>query len=442
MLRVSMRASTFCILAFAARSFVWAQTSDHWVGTWATSPVPRPQTPPAANGAAPANNAANPAASRNIPPSPDTTLREIVHVSIGGTRARVVLTNAFGSAPLSIAAASVALRDKDSAIKSGSAHPLLFAGKPSVTVPPGGSMISDPVDITFPAMSDLAIDLFLPTDMLAATASFTYHSGAYQTSYVSNPGNFAGSPEFPVARNIGSWYFLGRVEVSSPRSTAIVAFGDSITDGTASTVDTNHRWPDLLFQRLSSEKGANLHAILNEAIAGNRLLNDGIIAFGVNALARFDRDVLPLPGATHMVVLEGINDIGNLGTTGTPATADQLIAAHQQLIERAHQKGLKVIGATLTPFEGARYFTADGEVKRQAVNAWIRGMKGSPHYDAIIDFEAATRDPQAPTKFNPKYDSGDHLHPNDAGYQAMANAIDLKLFGVSQAKDQSPKGKK
>lgn len=427
--RVVLRVSTLilCTLALAAVSFFaqpcFGQTPDHWVGTWATSPVPQPQTPPAGSNSA------------NAPPTlAGATLRQIVHVSIGGKRARVVLSNAFGNAQLNIGAASVALRDHDSTIKAASKQALMFAGKASVTIPPGGSMISDPVDIALAPMSDLAIDLYFPADMLPPTSAYTVHSGAYQTNYLSKPGNFAGTDSFEGALPRRSWYFLARVEVSAPSSTAIVAFGDSITDGTASTVDTNNRWPDLLFKRLSTEKGATERAILNEAIAGNRLLNDGIIVFGVNALARFDRDVLPLPGATHMVVLEGINDIGNLGTTGVAASSDQLIAAHQQLIERAHQKGLKVIGATLTPFEGARYFTPEGEVKRQAVNAWIRAMKGSTHYDAVIDFDAATRDTQAPTKFNAKYDSGDHLHPNDAGYQAMANAIDLKLFATSSAK--------
>jgi lysophospholipase L1-like esterase len=346
----------------------------------------------------------------------------------------VVLTNAFGSAPLSIGAASVSLRDKDSSIVAGSSHALMFAGKAAVTIPAGGLMISDPVEIAVPAMGDLAIDLFFPAEMLAATAQLTLHAGANQTNYLSAPGNFAGRAEFPVATTPGatpaSWYFLSRVEVDAPATTsAIIAFGDSITDGTASTRNTNNRWPDLLFKRLSSEKGATAHAILNEAIAGNRLLSDGILNFGVNALARFDRDVLAQPSATHMVVLEGINDIG-MGRAGAPApSADELIAAHQQMIERAHQHGLKIIGATLTPFEGAAYFTADGETKRQAINAWMRNPKATgPKYDGLIDFDAATRDPQVPTKFNPKYDSGDHLHPNDAGYQAMAASIDLKLF--------------
>ena len=290
-------------------------------------------------------------------------------------------------------------------------------------------MISDPVDLKFPPMSDLAIDLYLPADMLAATSPLTLHSGAYQTNYISKNGNFAGSADFPVATTATSWYFLSRVETAAPAGvSAIICFGDSITDGTASTRNANHRWPDLLAKRLAA-KPENVRAIVNEAIAGNRLLTESVPNFGINALARFDRDVLAPPGTTHMIVLEGINDIG-MGRGGAPApSAAELIAAHQQLIERAHAHGLKIIGATLTPFEGAAYFTPDGEVKRQAVNAWIRtGKTGSPKYDAVIDFDAATRDPQNPTKFNPQFDSGDHLHPNDAGYQAMADSIDLKLF--------------
>jgi lysophospholipase L1-like esterase len=347
-------------------------------------------------------------------------------VSLGGKRARIVLTNAFGAAPLSIAAASAALRDKDSAIVAGSSHAVMFAGQASVTIPPGGLMISDPVDMPVPTMGDLVIDLYFPSEMIAATAQLTYHSGANQSNYISKPGNFAGSADFPVATTIASWYFLSRVEVAAPAQvTALIAFGDSITDGTASTRNTNNRWPDLFIKRLSEAKGSNIRAVINEAIAGNRLLSDGILNFGVNALARFDRDVLAQPGATHMVVLEGINDIGMGRASGAAPSAGELIAAHQQLIDRAHQHGLKIIGATLTPFEGAAYFTPDGETKRQAINAWMRTGKA---FDGLIDFDAATRDPQNPTKFNPKYDSGDHLHPNDAGYQAMAAAIDLKLF--------------
>jgi lysophospholipase L1-like esterase len=414
--------------ALALAVVVQAQSlpsNEHWVGTWATAPVPRPQAPPAA-----APGAATPPA--QAPPNlANSTLREIVHVSLGGKRARVVFTNAFGAAPLSIAAASASVRDKDSAIVAGSGHTLTFAGQPSVTIPAGGLMISDPVDISIPATGDLAIDVFFPAEMLAASAQLTYHSGAYQSNYISKPGNFAGSADFPVATTMASWYFLSRVEVAAPSTVhALIAFGDSITDGTASTRNTNNRWPDLLIKRLAEAKGSNIRAMINEAIAGNRMLSDGILSFGINALARFDRDVLAQPGATHMVVLEGINDIG-MGRAGVAPSAAELIAAHQQLIERAHEHGLKIIGATLTPFEGAAYFTADGETKRQAINRWMREGKA---FDGVIDFDAATRDPQNPTKFNPKYDSGDHLHPNDAGYQAMAASIDLKLFESAKSR--------
>ncbi len=341
----------------------------------------------------------------------------------------MVLSNAFGTAPLAIGAASVALRESDSNIAKNSGHSLTFGGSATVTIPAGASMISDPVNITFPAMSDLAIDLYLPKDMLAATSPLTVHGGAYQTNYISKTGNFAGSAELPVATTATSWFFLSRVETEAPAGiSAIICFGDSITDGTASTRNANSRWPDLLAKRLAA-KSEDVRAIDNEAIAGNRLLSESVLNFGINALSRFDRDALAVPGATHMIVLEGINDIG-MGRAGAPApSAAELIAAQQQIIERAHVHGLKIIGATLTPFEGAAYFTPDGEIKRQAVNAWIRtGKTGSPTYDGVIDFDTATRDPQNPTKFNPQFDSGDHLHPNDAGYQAMANAIDLKLF--------------
>lgn len=422
--RVAVGVSILCVLALGGLAQP-LPSNEHWVGTWATAPVPRPQTPPTPPPGATAPPAQTP------PNLANATLREIVHVSLGGTRARIVLTNAFGAAPLSIAAASVALRDKDSAIAAGSSHAVKFAGQASVTIPAGGLMISDPVDIPVPAMGDLAIDLFFPSEMLAATAQLTYHSGANQTNYISKPGNFAGSTDFPVATNIPSWYFLSRVEVAAPNQvSALIAFGDSITDGTASTRNTNNRWPDLFIKRLSEAKGSNVRAVLNEAIAGNRLLSDGILNFGVNALARFDRDVLAQPAATYMVVLEGINDIG-MGRAGPAPTAAELIAAHQQLIDRAHQHGLRIIGATLTPFEGAAYFTPDGETKRQAINAWMRTGKA---FDGVIDFDAATRDPQNPTKFNPKYDSGDHLHPNDTGYQAMAAAIDVKLFESAHKK--------
>ena len=403
-----------------------AASNEHWVGTWATAVVTRPQAPrtapsqPAAPPATPAPGAQPAPLSLN-----NQTLREIVHVSIGGSRLRVVLGNEFGTAPLTIGAASIALCDKDAKIAANSSRALVFGGRPSVTIPAGASMISDPVDENVPPMGDLAIDLYLPDEMTPLTSPLTVHAGASQTNYVSSTGNFAGSADLPVLSTTPSWYLIERVEVAAPAETAaIVTFGDSITDGARSTPNTNNRWPDHLAKRLLARPGNTKLAILNTGIGGNRLLSDSIANFGINALARFDRDVLAQPGAAYVVVLEGINDIGQARANPLPSAAD-LIAAQQQMIERAHAHGLKIFGATLTPFEGAAYFTPEGEAKRQAINNWIRTSKA---YDGVIDFDSATRDPASPGKFLALYDSGDHLHPNDAGYEAMGKSIDLNLF--------------
>jgi lysophospholipase L1-like esterase len=228
-----------------------------------------------------------------------------------------------------------------------------------------------------------------------------------------------------VQARTASWLLLARLEVAAPsRTGSIVAFGDSITDGARSTVDMNARWPDVLARRLAAQRGNGTTAVVNAGISGNRVLGDGA---GVSALARFDRDVLMQTGATHVIVMEGINDIGQARSNPSPTAAD-LIAGHKQLIERAHARGLKIIGATLTPFEGAAYFTAEGETKRQALNEWIRK---SGAYDGVIDFDQVTRDPAMPSRLNPLYDSGDHLHPADAGYKAMGDAVDLALFKQS-----------
>jgi lysophospholipase L1-like esterase len=282
------------------------------------------------------------------------------------------------------------------------------------------------VELKLSPATDLVVDLYVPGDTAASGSPVTMHTGANQTSYVSSSGNFAGSETFPVASTTPSWFVIARVEVVAPPGTgAILAIGDSITDGTRSTPNTNSRWPDLLAKRLA-EAGASRLAVLNAGIAGNRVLLDNA---GQNLLARFDRDVLAQPGVTHVVVLEGINDIGQGRSNPLPSAAD-LIAGHRQLIRRAHAKGLKIFGATLTPFEGAGYWTPEGEAKRTAVNDWIRNGK---EYDGVIDFDMATRDPSQPTKFLAPYNSGDNLHPSDAGYQAMANAVDLSLFGVKAA---------
>src|SRR5262252_37381 len=412
-----------------------AGRADHWVGTWATAVVVRPQAPAAAPALAPEGSACAPAAfgpapgrggataggrAGFTPPAPlnfkNQTLRQIVHVSIGGDRLRVVLSNAFGTVPLEVGAAHVALREKDAAIQTKSDRPLTFGGRSSTFIAAGAVAISDPVSLTVPSAADLAIDLYLPGDTAASTSPLTTHQGALQVNYISAEGNHAGEADFAGASTTQQWFFLARVEVAaSEQAGAVVAFGDSITDGTRSSANTNNRWPDELARRLG---------VLNEGIAGNRVLCDGA---GVSALARFDRDVLAQTGAKYVVVLESINDIG-IGRSSAVPSADDLIAAHRQLIERAHAHGLKIYGATLTPFDGAAYFTAEGEAKRQAVNQFIRTGKA---YDGVVDFDAAVRDPAAPSKIQQKFNPGDNLHMNDAGYQAMAGAIDLGLFKAS-----------
>ena len=348
-----------------------------------------------------------------------------MHTSIGGERVRIVLSNAFGTAPLAVGAAQIALRDKEAAILPNSNRVLTFGGSTSTTIAAGAVALSDPVSLTVPALSDLAVDLYLPGDTASSTSPLTTHGGAQQTSYVSPEGNHAGAAQMPIATTTASWFFLARLEVMAPEQTgAVVTFGDSITDGTRSTPDTNNRWPDSLARRLASQ---NIRmGVLNQGIAGNRVLADGA---GVSALARFDRDALVQTGVTHVIVLESINDIGIARSNPSP-TVEELIAGQRQLVERAHARGLRIFGGTLLPFEGAAYFTAEGEAKRQAFNQWIRTSKA---YDGVVDFDAAVRDPGAPTKLVPQYNSGDNLHLNDAGYQMMANAVDLALFKSAAA---------
>jgi lysophospholipase L1-like esterase len=393
---------------------------EHWVGTWATAEVGRPQMPPPPPAGAPAAAA---------PPAPfmhftNQTLRQIVHASVGGSRTRVVFSNVFGTRPLTIGEAHLALRGTGAAIVSGSDRKLTFSGRPTVTMASGALIYTDPVEIDVPPMTDVAIDMYLPGDT-NSPSPVTMHNAARQTNYVSETGNHAGVVNFPVVATTASWFLLARLEVvASEAAGAIVAFGDSITDGTGSTPEANHRWPDLLARRLLSEPGGAGMAVLNAGIGGNRVLSELAFGAGINALARFETHVLGQTGVTHVIVLEGINDIGNARQNPTP-TGEDLIAAHKQLIERAHTRGLKIIGATLTPYEGAPAFTPEGETKRTLLNEWIRTSRS---YDGVIDFDLATRDPSSPLRFLAKYDSGDHLHPSDAGYQAMANVIDLDLF--------------
>jgi lysophospholipase L1-like esterase len=417
------------------------RASDHWVGIWATADTWRPAAAPAPPGTPPLVPAATPApptagapatavGGRGGPPPPvqfnGQTLRQIVHTTSGGTRLRVVFSNAFGTSPMAVGAAGIALRDKDSAIVAGSARPLTFAGQATTTIPAGATMISDAVNLTAAPMSDLAIDIFLPSDTATWPSPLTYHGSAVGTNYASAPGNHVGEPAFANSTPVASWFLLDRVEASAPgNAAAIVTFGDSITDGTRSTPNTNSRWPDVLARRLQADAATRHLSVLNAAIAGNRVLSEGNAVFGINALARFDRDVLAQPGVRFVTVLEGINDIGMGAREPFSPTSAELIAAYQQLIERAHVHGLKIIGATLTPFEGAAYYTPEGETKRQAVNTWIRTSNA---FDGVIDFDAVIRDPAQPTKFLPAFNSGDSLHPNDAGYKAMGEAVNLALF--------------
>ena len=421
--------------------------NQRWVATWmaaATSrtdaATPTPQTtdvrgevPPAVLAVAPGQQL--PVGGQSPLHFDNQTLRQIVHVTVGGSRLRVVLTNVFGTAPLAIGAAQVALRDHDASIQPQSSRPLTFDGSTSTTIPPGTIVLSDPVALTVRDFADLAIDIYLPNDTAAMRSPITTHAASWQTNYVSASGNHAGAASLPVQTTTAyrrqdglptaTWFFLARVEVTAPAITeAVVTLGDSITDGTASGTDTNNRWPDHLARRLLN---ANLRvAVLNAGIGGNRVLGDGN---GVSALARFDRDVLAQPGVRHVIVLEGINDIGGARDNPSPGARD-LIAAHRQLIERAHAHGLKIYGATLTPFEGANYYTAAGEAKRQALNDWIRAGKA---YDAVFDFDAAVRDPSHPARTLPQYDAGDHLHLNSAGYKVVADTIDLPLFRARAA---------
>jgi lysophospholipase L1-like esterase len=352
------------------------------------------------------------------------TVRMIVRTSIGGRRARVKLSSAFGSTPVLVGAAHLAKRGTGSAIVPGSDRALTFAGKASFTMMPGVVAVSDPVDIDVPAIADLAVSLYLPSD----TGPPTAHATALHTTYVSTEGDFTGQSEFPLAGTTQQYYWLSSLEVDAPADAgAIVAFGDSITDGARSTPDTNNSWPALLATRLAADKATANIAVVNEGIGGNRLFTDAAGLAGVSALARLDRDALSHPNVKWLMVLEGINDIGALAspTNTNPVAKEELIWVLQQVIDRAHAHGIKVIGCTLTPYEGAGYARENGEAIRSAVNDWIRK---SGAFDAVVDFEAATRDPNNPKRFKPEFDPGDHLHPNDAGYKAMADAVDLTIF--------------
>jgi lysophospholipase L1-like esterase len=386
-------------LTLVASSWVGALGDEgRWVGTWAASPQ---RTEP-----------------RNMPPAPGlahTTLRQVVHVSLGARRLRVRFSNAFGTKPLTILSAHVAIPAGGSAIRSESRRPLAFDGCSSVTIPQGAPMVSDPVEFDLAPLSDLAVTIRVkdPTDTV------TGHPGARCTSYL-QAGAAVAQPDLPQAAHTPHWYYLCGVDVAArdADAAAVAVLGDSITDGRGSPTDGNGRWTDHLARRLHDGGSTTRVGVLNQGLGGNRLLNDGV---GPSALARLDRDVLAQPGVRWLIVLEGINDLGTRS-----ATARDLIGGYQQIIRRAHARGIKAYGATILPCEGSFYFTPELEAVRQEVNAWIRG---SGRFDAVIDFDAATRDPRKPSRLSAAADGGDHLHPGPEGYIIMARAVDLALFG-------------
>jgi lysophospholipase L1-like esterase len=363
-----------------------------WVGTWAASPA---------------------AAVANTPDGyPGYSIRNVVHTSAGGGRARVHLSNAFGATPLTFGHVTVAVQGTGPDAVPGTLRSLTFGGAPGVVVPAGAEALSDPVGLRVPADANLLVTTYVPTK----SGPVTYHPAASQTSYFTRAGDFAGSESgAPYTEQTSVWHYVSGVDVQGGAEASIVTLGDSITDGVGSAAGANHRWPDYLADRLHGRFG-----VLNAGISANRLLLDvpGSGA-GQNALSRFDRDVLSVGGVRTLIVLEGINDIQQDPHQTDPAA---ITSAYRQLVTQAHARGIRVLGGTLTPFKGWRVYDDTLEATRTAVNTFIRT---SGVFDGVVDFDAAVRDPADPLRMLPAYDSGDHLHPGDAGYERMAAAVRL-----------------
>jgi len=386
-----------------------------WVASWgASQQIPEPQN------ALPADDLR------------DATVRQIFHLSVGGAAVRVHLSNAFGTEALHFTSVHVAhpVSASSPALSPGSDRALTFAGNPDVAIPPGAEIISDPVAIPVEPLSDIAVTFHLDEP----PAQETGHPGSRATSY-SVHGDVVSAADLTAAKRVDHWFQVSGIDVEAePGAAAAVALGDSITDGHGATTNGNDRWTDVLAARLQSSSATREIGVLNQGIGGNHLLTDGL---GPNALARFDRDVLAPAGVRWVIVFEGVNDLGGLSRNGevTPAEhaamVQKVIAAYEQLIARAHAHGLRVYGATITPYVGSEYYHPGplSEADRQAVNAWIRA---AGHFDSTIDFDALMRDPQHPDRLLPAYDCGDHLHPLPAGYKAMADAIPLSLFNQQQ----------
>ena len=377
--------------------------NTHWVGTWTAAPAP-------AEGAAFSNH----------------TLRMTPRVSIGGRKLRVRISNAYGTRPLAIGAACVGLRSTGSALVPGSNRRLTFGSEARATIAAGALVVSDPVELAFAPLSDLAVSVHLPGDL---PTSFGI-TGRYarQTNYISPPGDFAFEEVMPVGRLTDDWYFVCGIDVVAPPETgAVVALGDSLTDANISTHDGHHSWPSQLARRLIARPRGRPMAVMNQGLGGNRILHD---IRGDSGLRRFDRDVLAQPGVTHTVIMLGTNDLRNRnGKSDEEVTASQMIAGLKQFAVRGQARGIKVIGGTLTPFENETFlpgaWNPKRETVRQRVNEWLRGTDA---FDAIVDFDRALCDPDHPARMLPIYDCGDHLHPSDLGYRTLGDAIDLGLF--------------
>ncbi len=390
------------VLVLAPLAIAKDKNEGRWIGTWSASPQAA-ETPIQISG---------------------QTVRQVVHTSVGGKNVRIRLSNAYGVTPLVIGSAHVALSAGGAAIFGQTDRILTFNGSRGIAIPVGAVVVSDSVALALPPLSDLAISLYLP-DNVAAT---TEHTLGLQTTSISGSGDFTGATDF-AATPAYSFFFLSGVEVSASREArAVVTLGDSVTDGAGSTPELNQRYPDLLAARLQSGPGTSQVAVLNAGVIGNRILHDLV---GTGTLSRLDRDVLVQSSARYLIVLQGNADFLIPALIGNPAeivTAKQVIQGHRQIIDRAHGMGMKAYGGTLNPVEGYPFpglWSADLEANRQAVNLWIRTSNA---YDAVIDFDKVLRDPSHPSQLLPAFDSGDHVHPNDTGYQAMADAIDLALF--------------
>jgi lysophospholipase L1-like esterase len=373
-----------------------------WTGTWAAAPLAAP-------------------ASATIGPK-GTTYRDIVHLSIGGRAIRLRISNEFGPTPLKIGSVHIALSAGGDRTEPQTDRAVLFGGADAVTIPTGAAVVSDAITMPVHPFANLAVSIYVPAQ---SGAALTYHAAAVSSNYVA-AGDQTSAAEMDDATKTASWYLLKSVDVDDgAEAAAIVVLGASISEGYRSTPDRNARWPDVLATRLQASPASAHIGMLNEGIAGSRLLHD---VAGQSALARMDRDMLAQSGAKYLIIAIGTNDIGWTFFPVRPneeVTAEEMIWGFRQVVARAHARGFKVIGSTLSPFGGADYYSAAGEQMRQAVNAFLRT---SAEFDGVVDFDSATRDPEHPERLLPQYDSGDHLHPNDAGYKAMGEAVDLKLF--------------